>query len=334
MAQPRLPLRRADPSSEVTAARLWPPHTAGRPRDRAPRLVAAMALVAGLINLLSALLPAEWIPMRVLEEFVPGAISRGATIGTAAAGVGLLLLAGGLRRRQRLAWLAAVGLLVASAVLHVVRGLDVEEALAKAFLGGLLAGKGAQFRARPGERGGLLLPALAVVAVTVGYGVVGLLVNNREVVEDLSVTTTLREVARMAIGAGTSLTLLGGFGRFFPASVAAVFLFGALVVVTRALAPALVPRVSTRPGGGGLGGLAGLLCPPRRPSHRAGRRNASLIPAGRNGHARRRGAAWAVLHLVTWQRAEAATTDLHQIATASSSNATARRRLTGSSTAT
>ena len=41
----------------------------------------------------------------------------------------------------------------------------------------------------------------------------------------------------------------------------------------------------------------------------------------------------AVLHLVTSRRAEAATTDLRQIATASSSNATARRRLTGSSMA-
>ena len=41
----------------------------------------------------------------------------------------------------------------------------------------------------------------------------------------------------------------------------------------------------------------------------------------------------AVLHLVTSRLAEAATTDLRQIATASSSNATARRMLTGSSMA-
>jgi hypothetical protein len=47
----------------------------------------------------------------------------------------------------------------------------------------------------------------------------------------------------------------------------------------------------------------------------------------------RKPASRAVLHLVTSRRAEAATTDLRQIATASSSNATARRRLTGSSMA-
>ncbi|HEY6708067.1 MAG TPA: phosphatidylglycerol lysyltransferase domain-containing protein, partial [Actinomycetota bacterium] len=181
----------------------------------------------------------------MLDDLVPGAVSRGATIGTAAAGVGLLLLAGGLRRRQRLAWLAAVGLLLASAVLHVIKGLDVEEALAEAFIGGLLAGMGAQFRARPGPGSGrgLLVSALVVMAVTVGYGVVGLLVNNRDVVEDLSVMTTLGEVTRMAVGAGTRLTVTGRFGRFFPGSVAAVFYLGALVGAARALAPALVPRV-------------------------------------------------------------------------------------------
>ena len=113
-----------------------------------PRLVAALAVLAGLVNLVSALLPAERDRLRLLAQLVPGAVSRGATVAVAAAGVGLLLLAGGLRRRHRAAWLAAVGLLAGSAVLHVVKGLDLAEALAEAFLAGLLSGQAGHFPGR------------------------------------------------------------------------------------------------------------------------------------------------------------------------------------------
>jgi hypothetical protein len=71
-----------------------------------------LAVLAGLVNLGSALLPAERDRMRLPAHMVPGAVSRGATVVVAAAGAGLLLLTGGLRSRHRVAWLATVGLLV------------------------------------------------------------------------------------------------------------------------------------------------------------------------------------------------------------------------------
>ncbi len=210
----------------------------------APRIAALVATFAGLLNLVSALLPAERSRLRLLHELVPGAVSRGATIATAAAGVGLLLLAGGLRRRHRLALLAAVGLLAGSAVLHLIKGLDVEEAVVEAFLAGLLTGQAGWFCARigPGEHRAVLRPALLVLGVTFAYGTLGLLANDRDVVEDLSAVGVVREVGRMALGLGTGYTLTGRFGRFFPGSVAAVFWCGTLLVAARALAPALVRR--------------------------------------------------------------------------------------------
>ena len=48
-----------------------------------PRLAAALAVLAGLLNLLSALLPAERYRLRLLAELVPGAVSRGATVAVA-----------------------------------------------------------------------------------------------------------------------------------------------------------------------------------------------------------------------------------------------------------
>ena len=210
-------------------------------RDPAPRVAALVTLAAGVLNLGSALLPAERQRLDLLHRLVPGALSRGATVVTAAAGVGLLLLAGGLRRRRRTAWLVAVVLLGGSAVLHLLKGLDFEEALVEAFLAGLLAGQGGRFTARagPGEGRATALAGLGVIGITAAYGTLGLLANGRDVAEDLGVGRVLREVARMALGLGSSLALTGRFGRFFPTSVAAVFWLGVLVVAARALAPVL-----------------------------------------------------------------------------------------------
>jgi lysyl-tRNA synthetase class 2 len=218
-------------------------------RSRVPRLAAAVAVLAGLINLVSALLPAERDRLGLLAHLVPGAVSRGATVVVAAAGVGLLLLAGGLRRRHRASWLATVGLLAGSAVLHVVKGLDVEEALTEAFLAGLLAGQAGCFpgRAARGERPGLLGPALTVAGATLAYGVLGLIANDRDVGADLGLAGMVRQVVRMAVGLGADVPLEGRFGRLFPASVAAVLYVGLLMVAARALAPALVRR-SADPG--------------------------------------------------------------------------------------
>ena len=219
----------------------------GRARSAwpAPRLAAAVAALAGLLNLVSALLPAEADRLRVLDELVPGAVSAGATAATAAAGIGLLLLAGGLRRRQRLAWLATVLLLGGSAVLNVAKGLDVEEALVEAFLAGLLVGQAGRFTARQGplERRAALRPGLLVVAATAVYATLGLLANADDVAVPLTPGRVLRETVRMAVGLGSGVGLEGRFGQVFPGSVAAVFYLGALLVAARMLAPALARPV-------------------------------------------------------------------------------------------
>jgi lysyl-tRNA synthetase class 2 len=213
-------------------------------RHRIPRLAAAGALLVGVIDLLSVLLPAQRARLVALSAFVPGVVEAGASAATAAAGIGLILLAGGLRRRRRSAFVATVVLLLGSAVAHVIKSLDVEEALIEAFLGGLLLGKVDRFSARagPGERGPVVRPAVALVLITYGYGLLGLVINRRSVTGSLSFHRALVEVTNMALGLGTALHLTGRFSRFFPASVFVLFIAGALIVLLRALAPVLSSR--------------------------------------------------------------------------------------------
>src|SRR5262245_4058491 len=120
------PLRRLGSGPEV-ARPPWQLPSA-RP-DRTARAAATLMLLVGLLNLVSALMPAQRARIDAVDSFIPGLVSSGATALTAAAGLGLILLAGGLRRHRRSAYLATVALLLGGAVLHVIKGLDIVEAL-------------------------------------------------------------------------------------------------------------------------------------------------------------------------------------------------------------
>lgn len=107
-----------------------------------PRLAALLCLLTGLVDLVSAVFPADRGRLRTLTMYVPGALTRASTALTLVTGILLVLVARGLRRRKRRAWRVAVGLLLGSVVLHVLKGLDVEEALvAVALLTGLVLGR-------------------------------------------------------------------------------------------------------------------------------------------------------------------------------------------------
>jgi lysyl-tRNA synthetase class 2 len=82
------------------------------------------------MTVLSALLPAVHHRVRLVTDVLPSAFPAAATTGSLAVGTMLVLLAHALRRGTRRAWLLAVVLVSVSAVLHLVKGLDVEEALA------------------------------------------------------------------------------------------------------------------------------------------------------------------------------------------------------------
>jgi lysyl-tRNA synthetase, class II len=92
-----------------------------------PRLLSLLLALLAVVSLISALTPP--LERRTLDEFVPAGISRGASAIVAALSIVLLFAALGLRRRKHRSWVAAVVILSVNAVLHVLKGLDVDESI-------------------------------------------------------------------------------------------------------------------------------------------------------------------------------------------------------------
>ncbi len=94
-----------------------------------PGVAALLTLLAGLLDVLSAITPALRSRAREVNNVIPGAFSHSAAALTLVVGILLILLARALRRRKRRAWRATVLLLAASTVSHIAKGFDVEESI-------------------------------------------------------------------------------------------------------------------------------------------------------------------------------------------------------------
>jgi lysyl-tRNA synthetase class 2 len=105
----------------------------------AVRLLSIGLAVVALVGIVSALTPALRDRSELVASVIPSGLAAIAAALTLALSVTLLIVAGGLHRRRRRAWQAAVGMLSGVALLHLVKGLDIEEAAASLLLlGGLV----------------------------------------------------------------------------------------------------------------------------------------------------------------------------------------------------
>jgi lysylphosphatidylglycerol synthetase-like protein (DUF2156 family) len=151
----------------------WPPApkvTAHQRRIR--RWAAGLVALAGLISLASAFSGPVRARLHAVMDVFPLAVPQVANSIVALGGLGLLLLARGIRRGQRSAWLICEGLLALTAVLHLVKGFDVEEALIATGVAGYLLFNREAFAAtgdRPSaKRGIVMLAGGAVAAIAAG----------------------------------------------------------------------------------------------------------------------------------------------------------------------
>lgn len=204
----------------------------------------------GLVDVTSGVTPPLVDRLAALRGWVPLTVPEASHPLVTAAGVGLILLGGGVRRGHRRAWALALTLLVLSAVLHVAKGLDVEESVVALGMAGYLWARRSCFPAGAdarSTRNGALTIALGGLSATVaGAAIVLLDPGDRP---RPSVAWSLQAAAERLAGT-THLAVPGEVGRFLDPSMATVglcLLGVAAWLVFRPLAHHLHPSRSVDP---------------------------------------------------------------------------------------
>ena len=239
--KPREPSRmRLVPRRETAEGPARSPFPAGRPRSpRVPRFVATLVGIAGIVSLLSAAVSPLQRPVQVFTGIVPLALRTGATSVAALAGFGILVVAGGLARRQRLAWWIALGLLIVGGLSHLVRDLDVPEAALNLTLAVVLVSYRREFDARTGpgtiRRAILALPALLLVAW--GFGVIAIMAHANGIQPHPSLGESIVASFRGLTGFDMQLTVTGETGRWIPGLLPILGVVAAVCAFAAALRP-------------------------------------------------------------------------------------------------
>jgi lysyl-tRNA synthetase class 2 len=214
------------------------PSIALPPRVEA-RLLGALVALTGLVNLVSALTPNFRDRMQFVHQSLTPGVTGLAHGATAIIGIGLLLVGRGLAHRRRLAWLAALVLLGVSALTHILKGLDIEEATVVLVVAGLLWRAGWLFDAPvPHARWRTLARVIPVVVVLdFAYGLMGLAIRRGEMHPDLTVGRAFQEVAARLVGMTGPLHIAGRFGHWFPVTITILGGLSVAAIVLLALAP-------------------------------------------------------------------------------------------------
>ena len=144
-----------------------------------PTMIALATVVLGFTDIAVALMPARAARLHAIVNFESMQLAHDATAATIAAGVLLVLLGHGLRRRKRRAWQAAVVLTAATTVLHLLKDLDVDSAIGSAAMCLVLVGLRRQFYALGDPRTRWRAPVALGGLVTVAFGIGWLLLAAR-----------------------------------------------------------------------------------------------------------------------------------------------------------
>ena len=186
------------------------------------RLVAVLTAAMGIVNVLAAVRPSMQYRLRLLEQYSPLQVTHGGHLTSALAGFALLLLASGLWRRKRVAWLMAILVLLASVVTHLLKGLDYEESALAAVLVGILLIWRSHFHARsdpPSVRQAISTMA-AALAFTLAYGVTGFFLLDKHFRVSFGFWAAVRQTVVMFTQYyDPGIQPITGFGRYFADSI-------------------------------------------------------------------------------------------------------------------
>jgi lysyl-tRNA synthetase class 2 len=191
-----------------------------RRQRRIARAIGLVVMLAGALNIASALTPALRDRISLVDTAFDGSVSDLAAGATALIGAALLLLGRGLTHR-------------------LAKGLDVEEAVVMALVGALLwRCRGVFGEQVPRVRATSVLRwAPRLLLITFAYGIVGLVLRRNRISPDLTPVLAVREVVARMFGFSGPLTISGKFGTWFPASLTVLGISALVALVLLALAP-------------------------------------------------------------------------------------------------
>ncbi len=186
------------------------------------RVVAVMTAAMGVVNVLSAVTPSMRSRLRLLEHYSPLQVTHGGHLTSALAGFALLLLAGSLWRRKRVAWFFTLLILIGSVVVHLLKGLDYEEASLAALLALMLVAWRSHFHARsdPPSMRQAISTFVAALIFTLAYGVAGFYLLDRHFRVSFGLWAAIRQTIVMFTQYyDPGLEPITGFGRYFADSI-------------------------------------------------------------------------------------------------------------------
>jgi lysyl-tRNA synthetase class 2 len=211
-----------------------------------PRWIARIVAAVGAMTILSALLPALRGRVDLVTAVLPDYAPAAATTGALATGTILVVLSRPLRRGKFRAWLLAAVITGFTVVLHLVKGLDVEEATVTTGMLVLLLSARPNFTARPDRRSlsRVLAVAIAGPLLATVFGWLWLAID----ADGQRPGTTQRARLREAMDGLVGLTGPVQFSRPSDADHAAIALLilGATIVVLLVLALTM-PDVGPHP---------------------------------------------------------------------------------------
>lgn len=151
-------------------------------------LVALLVLGMGVINVVSALIGISIDRLRLLHPYLPLEVTHGTRTLTVLAGMLLILLSWSIFRRKQRGWLAAMLLLGTSSVLHLLKGLDYEEAISALCVMTVLFAARREFVVRSDSRAmrGAVVFSLIAVAGWLLYGIFGLYLLRHQFTPDFT----------------------------------------------------------------------------------------------------------------------------------------------------
>jgi phosphatidylglycerol lysyltransferase len=206
--------------------------------------VAVTTWIMGVVNVITAMLPALRPRLEIVDWMIPRYAREDARLTSIALGFTLIMLAGSLSRRKRMAWILSLAALIASAVVHLLKGLDVEFSLMAGALAVWLYHLGPHFHARsdpPSVTRGLRALGLSVLFVLL-YGGVGFWLLDRHFREPFQLGHAITQTAWMALWFFDSQVVpTTRIGRFFADSIYVVSAFASVYSLLMLLRPVL-PR--------------------------------------------------------------------------------------------